>query len=92
MDTLISRKRLKRQDIFRRRIWQKYGYKLLSGERRTKQGQAAADFYAMNMTLKETQRALCLWTVSLISKERDAIIIIAINQGFLSGYCQRVVV
>ena len=88
MDTLISRKRLKRQDIFQKAdLPQKYGYKLLSGERRTtNRDKLLRIFIAMNMTLKETQRALMLYGLSALypKKKRDAIIIIAINQGISS--------
>ena len=85
MDTIISKKRLKRQDIFQRAdLPQKYGYKLLSGETHTTdRDKLLRIFIAMKMTLKETQRALELYGLAALypKKKRDAVIIIAINKG-----------
>jgi hypothetical protein len=66
---------------------QKYGYKLLSGETHTTdRDKLLRIFIAMNMTLKETQRALELYGLATLypKKKRDAIIIIAINKGISS--------
>lgn len=88
MDALISKKKLKRQDIFQKAdLPQKYGYKLLSGETHTtNRDKLLRIFIAMNMTLKETQRALELYELATLypKKKRDAIIIIAINKGISS--------
>jgi hypothetical protein len=88
MDTIISKKRLKRQDIFQKAdLPQKYGYKLLSGETHTTdRDKLLRIFIAMNMTLKETQRALELYGLAALypKKKRDAVIIIAINKGVSS--------
>lgn len=85
MDTIISKKGLKRQDIFQKAdLPQKYGYKLLSGETHTTdRDKLLRIFIAMDMTLKETQRALELYGLATLypKKKRDAIIIIAINKG-----------
>lgn len=85
MDYLISKKKLKRQDIFQKAdIPQKYGYKLLSGESHTTdRDKLLRLFIAMNMTLKETQRALKLYGAPILYSKikRDAIIIIALNKG-----------
>ncbi|NLJ40043.1 MAG: hypothetical protein GX352_00285 [Clostridiales bacterium] len=88
MDWLISDKKLKRKDIFQKAdMPQKYGYKLLSGESRTiDRDKLLRIFIAMNMTLKETQRALTLYGMSILypKLKRDAIIIIALNKGISS--------
>lgn len=88
MDTIISKKNLKRQDIFQKAdLPQKYGYKLLSGEAHTTdRDKLLRIFIAMKMTLKETQRALELYGMAPLypKKKRDAIIIIAINKGISS--------
>jgi hypothetical protein len=84
MDTIISRKKLKRQDIFQKAdLPQKYGYKLLSGETHTTdRDKLLRIFIAMNMTLKETQRALELYGLPTLypKKKRDIIFIIAFNK------------
>jgi predicted transcriptional regulator len=88
MDLLISDKKLKRQDIFQKAdMPQKYGYKLLSGESHTiDRDKLLRIFIAMNMTLKETQRALTLYGMPILypKLKRDAIIIIALNKGISS--------
>lgn len=88
MDAIISQKKLKRQDIFQKAdLPQKYGYKLLSGETHTTdRDKLLRIFIAMNMTLKETQRALEIYGLATLypKKKRDAIIIIAVNKGISS--------
>jgi hypothetical protein len=88
MDSIISQKKLKRQDIFQKAdLPQKYGYKLLSGETHTtNRDKLLRIFIAMNMSLKETQRALELYGLATLypKKKRDAILIIAINKGISS--------
>ncbi|MEA4919788.1 MAG: hypothetical protein VB078_02515 [Clostridiaceae bacterium] len=88
MDALILEKRLKRRGIFQKAdIPQKYGYKLLSGESHTSnRDKLLRIFIAMNMTLKEIQRALALYDMPVLypKRKRDAIIIIAINKGVSS--------
>ncbi len=88
MDSIISRKKLKRQDIFQKAdLPQKYGYKLLSGETHTTdRDKLLRIFIAIGMTLKETQRALALYGLAALypKKKRDAILIIAINKGVSS--------
>ncbi len=85
MDFIIEEKKLKRQDIFQKAdIPQKYGYKILSGESHTTdRDKLLRIFIAMGMNLKETQRALELYKMPALypKRQRDAIIIIAINKG-----------
>lgn len=88
MDEIISKKNLKRQDIFQKAdLPQKYGYKLLSGESHTKdRDKLLRIFIAMGMNLKEVQRALALYGMPVLypKKQRDAVLIIAINEGITS--------
>lgn len=88
MDEIISKKNLKRQDIFQRAdLPQKYGYKLLSGESHTKdRDKLLRIFIAIGMNLKEVQRALALYGMPVLypKKPRDAVLIVAINEGITS--------
>ena len=88
MDYFILSKKMKRQDIFQRAdLPQKYGYKLLRGESRTTdRDKLLRIFLAMEMSLKEVQRALELYGLPILypKKPRDAIFIIAFNQGVTS--------
>ena len=88
MDTLISLKKLKRQDIFQKAdLPQKYGYKLLTGETHTTdRDKLLRIFIAMGMTLKETQRALTLYGLAPLyaKNKRDVVIIIALNKDVSS--------
>jgi hypothetical protein len=88
MDSLIAEKHLKRQDIFQKAdLPQKYGYKLLGGESRTRdRDKLLRIFIAMGLNLKETQRALELYGMPALYPRirRDAVIIIAVNRGVSS--------
>jgi len=88
MDSILREKGLKRQDVFQRAdLPQKYGYKLLSGESHTTdRDKLLRLFFAMGMTLRETQRALALYGLPALypKKRRDAIFIIALNKGVSS--------
>ena len=88
MDSIIKRKKLRRQDIFQKAdLPQKYGYKLLRGETHTTdRDKLLRIFIAMNMTLKETQRALSLYGMPQLyaKKKRDAMLINAFNKGMSS--------
>lgn len=99
MNRIIKEKQLKKQTIFLDAdIPERYGYKLLSGEKRTKQRDVILRIcYAAKMTLDETQRALKLYNMfPLYAKApRDALLMIAFNErpgdilkvnSFLSGY------
>lgn len=88
IDALLSEKGLKRQDVFQKAdMPRKYGYKLLSGESHTTdRDKLLRLFIAMNMTLKETQRALALYGMPALypKLKRDAVLIIAFNKGVSS--------
>ncbi len=88
MDLLISQKGLKRQDILQKAdIPRKYGYKLLRHETRTTdRDKLLRIFFAMAMTLKEANRALTLYGLSVLYPKirRDMVLIIAFNEGVSS--------
>ena len=84
MRELIKKKNLKQQDVYLAAdIPEKYGYKLLSGEKRTRQRDVILRLcYAAEFDLDETQKALKLYRMpELYAKiPRDAVIMIAINE------------
>ena len=84
MHQLIKEKRLRQQDVFLAAdIPEKYGYKLLSGEKHTRQRDVILRLcYAAELSLDETQKALKLYRMpELYAKvSRDAIIMIAFNE------------
>lgn len=81
--SLFKEKGLTQQVIFLNAdIPERYGYKLLSGEKRTKQRDVILRIcYAAEFTLKETQRALRKYGMpELYAKiPRDALLMIAFN-------------
>lgn len=84
MKNKIFEKKLQLKDVF---LWadipEKYGYKLLSGEKRTVQRDIILRIcYAAQMTYEETQRALKLYQMPELYPrlERDALLIICFNQ------------
>ena len=84
MKKTIFDKKLQLKDVF---LWadipEKYGYKLLSGEKRTIQRDIILRIcYAARMTYEETQRALKLYQMPELYPrlERDALLIICFNQ------------
>ena len=81
---LIKLKNLRKQDVFLAAdVSEKYGYKLLSGEKHTKQRDVILRLcYASELTLEETQKALKLYRMpELYAKiPRDAMIMIAFNE------------
>ena len=84
MKTIIKRKKLKHQEVF---LWadipERYGYKLLSEEKRTKQRDVILRLcYAAEFTLEETQRALRIYEMpQLYSKiQRDALLMVCFNE------------
>lgn len=80
----LAAHRLTQQDLFLRAdISEGYGYKLLSGEKRTRQRDVILRLcYAAEMTLAETQKALHLYGLPELyaRAERDAVMMIAFNQ------------
>lgn len=83
MRTVIKEKGLSQQDIFLYAdIPERYGYKLISQEKHTRQRDIILRIcYAANFTLEETQRALQLYQMPELIPEfaRDAMIMAAIN-------------
>ena len=81
---LIKKKNLGQQDVYvAADIPEKYGYKLRSGEKRTRQRDVILRLcYAAEFDLNETQKALKLYRMpELYAKiPRDAVIMIAINE------------
>jgi hypothetical protein len=81
---LMNKKKIKQQEVFLKAdVPERYGYKLLSGEKHTKQRDVIVRIcYAAEFTLSETQRALRKYGMAeLYAKdERDAMIMIAFNE------------
>lgn len=84
MRQLIKHKGMSQQDIFLHAdIPERYGYKLLSEEKRTKQRDIILRIcYAANFTLTETQRALRIYEMpELYAKiKRDAMLMVCFNE------------
>lgn len=82
--TLFKEKGVTQQKVFLKAdIPERYGYKLLSGEKRTKQRDVILRIcYAAEFTLKETQRALKKYGLpELYAKvPRDALLMIVFNE------------
>lgn len=80
----IKERKLKQQDVFLAAdVPEKYGYKLLSGEKHTKQRDVILRLcYASELTLEETQKALKLYRMPelYVKVPRDAMIMIAFNE------------
>lgn len=81
---LIKEKGLSQQIVFLKAdIPERYGYKLLSGEKRTKQRDVILRIcYAANFTLEETQRSLKKYEMAELYAKipRDALLMIAFNE------------
>lgn len=84
MRGLIREKGIRQQDIFiNADITERYGYKLLSEEKRTRQRDVILRIcYAAEFTLAETQKALRIYGLpELYAKlERDAVLMICFNE------------
>lgn len=84
MDALLQQKKLKRQDVLiKANLPQKYGYKLLTGETHTTDRDKILRIcFSMEMTLKETQRALKLYGMNELYPKikRDVLLIVALGQ------------
>jgi hypothetical protein len=82
--SLLGEKGISQQSVFLNAdVPERYGYKLLSGEKRTKQRDVILRLcYAAEFTLAETQRALKKYGMAeLYAKdERDALIMISFNE------------
>ena len=83
MRTLIKEKDLQQQEVFLMAdIPERYGYKLLSEEKRTRQRDVILRLcYAAHFTLDETQKALRIYGMPELyaRNQRDALLIIAFN-------------
>ncbi len=81
---LLAEKKLSQQTVFLKAdIPERYGYKLLSGEKHTKQRDIILRIcYAAELTLDETQRALEKYGMAELypKKSRDALIMIMFNE------------
>lgn len=84
MKNLLKEKNLTQQTVFLRAdIPERYGYKLLSGEKRTRQRDIILRIcYAAEMTLEETQRALKKYELPALYAKipRDALLMIIFNE------------
>ena len=84
MREILKEKKLLQQEVFLKAdIPERYGYKLISQEKHTKQRDIILRIcYASQMTLEETQKALRLYRMpELYAKvPRDALIMIAFNE------------
>ena len=82
---VIRRKGLTQQEVFiAADISETYGYKLISGEKRTRQRDLIIKLcLSSKMDLTETQRALRLYGMSPLYPKipRDAALIVAVNSG-----------
>lgn len=82
-DILLTKKISQTSLFVRADISEKYGYKLISGEKHTNQRDIIIRLcYAANFTLLETQRALKLYGMSPLYAriKRDALLIVAFNE------------
>jgi len=84
MHQLINAKKLKQQDIFLEAdISERYGYKLLSEEKHTRQRDVILRIcYVSELTLQETQKALRLYKMPELYARipRDALIMAIFNE------------
>lgn len=80
---LLKEKGLKQQDVFLSAdIPERYGYKLLSEQKRTRQRDVILRLcFAAHLTLDEMQRALKLYGLSPLYSRltRDAVLMVAVN-------------
>lgn len=84
MKELIRKKKLKQRDIF---LWadipERYGYKLISEEKRTRQRDVILRIcYAAEFTLEETQRALRIYGMPQLYEDisRDVILMLCFRE------------
>lgn len=81
---LLKKKKIKQQDVFLAAdVPERYGYKLLTGEKRTKQRDIILRLcYAAEFDLQETQKALKLYRMPELYARifRDALIMTAFNE------------
>lgn len=84
MRTLFKEKGMLQQRVFLEAdISERYGYKLITGEKRTRQRDIILRLcYAGHLTLEETQKALKIYEMPQLYAKipRDALIMIALNE------------
>lgn len=84
IDTLLAQKQMKRQEVLLRAdLPQKYGYKLLTRETHTTDRDKILRIcFAMQLTLKQTQRALKLYGMNELypKNKRDVLLIVALGK------------
>lgn len=84
MKNIFKEKKFTQQIVFLKAdIPERYGYKLLSGEKRTRQRDIILRIcYAAEMSLKETQRALMKYEMPILYAKipRDALLMIIFNE------------
>ncbi|MCD7837333.1 MAG: hypothetical protein LUG65_00275 [Clostridiales bacterium] len=84
MRTMIRQKGLTQREVFERaELSDRYGYRLLTQEKNTKQRDYIFRLcFASKLTLKETQRALKLYGMSELYPKvpRDAVLMISLNR------------
>lgn len=84
IDRLLEEKGMKRQEVLlRANLPQKYGYKLLSGESHTTDRDKLLRIcFAMELTLKQTQRVLKLYGMNELypKDKRDVVLIVALGR------------
>ena len=87
---VIKRNKLKQQTVFLRAdIPERYGYKLVSGEKTTQRRDILLRlFFAAAFTLDEAQHALklCEMPTLYAKNPRDAVLMIALNSGMTDPY------
>lgn len=80
----IKENDMRQQDVFLMAdLPQRYGYKLLSGEKKTRQRDVILRIcYASKLTLEETQKALKLYKMPelFVKMKRDALLMMAFNK------------
>ncbi len=81
---IMKRNGVSQQDVFLRAdLPERYGYKLLSGEKRTRQRDVVIRLcYAAELTLAQTQRALKKYEMAELyaKNSRDALLMLAFNE------------
>lgn len=83
MRAMFKEKRIAQQDVFLEAdVPERYGYKLISGEKRTKQRDVILRIcYAAHMSIDETQRALKIYHMPELYARipRDAVLMVVFN-------------
>lgn len=84
LQELLERKGLKRSNVVRMaNLNETFGYQIFTGDRNPSRNKVLQIAFAMALTLKETNRALCAAGVNALNckNRRDAIIIFCLDRG-----------